>query len=270
MPQPNDQPYKLATLGLYHHEINHIINAFVPQILKAPVYKGEIKPDMVVRIIDLNQCYFAKINCDYIGDIKNKEAFIEEMVTEAIKALNLASKTDNESPLTYKEIAVGAVISCQGRSAPISSFLEYIGKIPDNHAYVVFKVPGEDKVLIEDPRTGVFSREIKLQSRTNSQICSFAASAIFYFCYRSLFNKEEFPKTTQSILKRIYGSPDLKEYMQEIEKKVGTTAKKKQVIKEFIEKIPTLRNIVLGKQAAKISENPAPAVEEEKKPLLPK
>lgn len=241
------QPSKLVCLGLYHTEINHIINAFMPRVHKEPVFRNEQKNDLIVRIMDLNHCYFAKLNCDYLGDIENKELFIEQLVTDAIQSRNLASKADHEKPLTFKEIAIGGVISGKGRSHNFQSLLEFFNLVPDNHAYTVFKMPGEDKILIEDPRTGAFSGEIKLQSRTNNQICSFAASAIFYFCYRSLHSKDGvLPKTTQEILKKIYTCPELKKYMQEIENKIGTSETKKQVIEQFIKHLPTLNAIVLA------------------------
>ena len=216
----------LESLGLYTAEIRSILEKITGKSDWVTYVDNDFS--MQVQMVKLKKGrYFAVLSCDALCGLDDKQAFIKDAVEFAIKQTKL--------PITFKEIGVGGVVADEGRMGFISKLM---GNVPPAvHAYAAFKMPGETFVYVEDPRTGIFDTTEKLQSRTDNQVCSFAASAIFYTCAQAL-NKGEMKKSTPELFSEVYNSTELREYIQSLEKKVGRSRETKEyVIKTFIQQL---------------------------------
>jgi hypothetical protein len=227
------QPKKILTgLGLYSNEIKDLLEKLTGKT-DWITYKDSKDNPIDIQILKLGKKrYFAFINCEGLCGIENKHLFIKDAVERAIKQKKLS--------ISFKNIAVGGLVSDEGRLGFLSKL---IGETPPAvHEYAAFKLPGEDYVCIEDPRTGIFDTTEKLQSRIDNQVCCFAASAIFYFCYKTL-QKGNTTKSTRELFAEIYSSSKLRSLIQSLEKKVGHSVEtKEQVIDSFVKKLLKFEN----------------------------
>lgn len=226
----------LQSLRLTRRETNSLVSRLIPISVESVTYVNNKGYSMNVSIIPLdNDCYFAKLDSTPLSKVENKKLFIKEAVLFALKEKNISRN--------FEEIGVGGVVADEGRLGFLSHFR---GQIPPSvHAYTVFKLPGENDLYIEDPRTEIFSLVAKLQSRMNDQICCFAATASFYFCYKAFADYKISLHSTKSMFEEIYECSELKRIMVVLEDKVGKSIETKQeVIDSFVQEILSFKNPV--------------------------
>lgn len=229
----SQQPKNILTsLGLYSEEIQYLLEKLTNRF-NWITYKDPNDNSIDIIIVKLEKKrYFALINCEGLCGIEDKQLFIKSAVESVIKQKKI--------PVSYKNIGVGGLVSDEGRLAFLSKLR---GETPPAvHEYAAFKLPGEEYVYIEDPRTGIFDLNEKLQSRMNDQVCCFAASSIFYFCYQTLLQGNT-TKSTPELFAEIYSSTKLRALIQSLERKIGYSVEtKEQVIDMFIKKLLTFEN----------------------------
>ncbi len=219
----------LQSLGLYSNEIQYLLEKLTGK--KAWVsYKDDENHILKLQIIKRqNGTYFALVDADSLCGIKDKALFIRNGVEFGLRQKGL--------DISFTEIAVGGLVSDEGR---LGIFSKLLGKVPPAvHEYVAFKLPGESQVFIDDPRTGFFDWREKFQSRTDNQVCCFAASAIFVASCIAL-KRGDAPNTTPELFKEIYKNDELRGLIQQLENKVGTSTETKQeVLDSFIKTLGT-------------------------------
>jgi len=223
----------LDNLRLNSDEVHYILKQLIGDDLAWILYEDASKNPLYVRIIQLDTgAYFAELSCEGLSGLGDRQLFIKNAVEFAIKQNNLA--------ISFKDIGVGGVVGDVGRLSFLAAF---VGKTPPaNHGYAAFKLPGEEQVCIENPRTGIFDVTEKLQTRTDDQVCCFAASALFYFCYKTL-ERGDTTRTTPELFAELYKSSKLRGLIQKLEKKVGhTVATKDQIIDSFIKQLLSIEN----------------------------
>ncbi|WP_133137607.1 hypothetical protein [Legionella rowbothamii] len=220
----SESPTVLKSLGLYSNEIQYLLEKLTGK--KAWVsYKDDEDNILKIQIIRRkNGTYFALVDATSLCGLEDKALFIRKGVEFALRQKGL--------DIPFTEIAVGGLVSDEGR---LGIFSKLLGKRPPAvHEYVAFKLPGESQVLIEDPRTGIFDWREKFQSRTDNQVCCFAASAIFFASCIAL-KRGDAPNTTRELFDEIYKNEELRGLIQQLENKVGySTETKKQVIDSFV------------------------------------
>ncbi len=220
----SEQKKVLESLGLYSDEIEYILEKLMSR--KAWIlYDAHADNTIKIQVFKLEKGkYFALVNCESLCGIKDKALFIKQGVEFALKQKNL--------PVSFNDIAVGGLVSDEGRLGFLSKIMGQIP--PPAHEYVTFKLPGEANVSIEDPRTGIFDTTEKFQSRTDDQVCCFAASTLLFASY-TMLKQGKAPKSTPELFSEIYRNKDLKAIIQQLENKVGhSTQTKQQVIDSFI------------------------------------
>ncbi|RUR05605.1 hypothetical protein [Legionella sp. km772] len=229
-PQKNNKV--LESLALFSNEVRILMEKLLKQSAWIDCSSSE-ENYIGVQLLEIGiGRYFAVIDCDNLCNIKDKPAYIKTAVELAIK--------DQRLPLTYKDIGVCGLAGDEGRQA---FFYKIVGKVPPpNHAYAVFKTPGEEHVFIEDPRTGIFDRREKLQSRTNDQVCCFAAAAMFYLCFKAVTEGKN-SRSTPELFADLYKSNKLRSLIQNLENKVGhSVATKMQIINSFVKQLEFFEN----------------------------
>ncbi|MFJ1269354.1 hypothetical protein ACD661_12370 [Legionella lytica] len=214
----------LTSLGLYSNEIQYLLEKLTGK--KAWVsYKDDEGHVLRLQIIRKNNgTYFALVDAESLCGLKDKTLFIRNGVEFGLKQQGL--------DIPFTEIAVGGLVSDEGR---LGIFSKLLGKVPPAvHEYVAFKLPGESQVFIDDPRTGFFDWREKFQSRTNNQVCCFAATAIFIASCIAL-KRGDAPDSTPELFNEIYKNDELRALIQQLENKVGSsTETKKQVMDSFV------------------------------------
>ncbi|HCU5992247.1 TPA: hypothetical protein ACK8SK_003105 [Legionella pneumophila] len=237
-----EPPKILESLKLSRSQINGMIARLTQESSEPICYKDMRNKSISVTLIKLkNNSYFAKLNCEALASIEDKQSLIKDAVEFSLKKMGL--------PISFRNIGVGGVIAGMG----FWGFLSRWQKKPpaSDHAFTVFKLPGEDHLYIEDPRTPLIGKEIKFQSTFNNQICGFAATVLFYFCYKTLNEAEIIPATTPILFSAIYNNQDLKKILKNLEEKVGKSLEsKEEVINSFI------RYILDYKKPVYIEESP--------------
>ena len=190
---------------------------------EAIAYKDSANNPIKVTIMKLGSKYFAKLSCHSLTEVLDKKLFIKNAVEFALAQKKLS--------VSFDDIAVGGVVSDNGRMTSIAKF---VGVVPMYHAFTVFKTPGEEEVSIEDPRTGILERNEKLQSRFDDQVCGFAATALFYFCYKAFAGSNKKTLSSNELFDEVYDNPRVRALIQSLENKVGRAkTTKEEVIKAF-------------------------------------
>lgn len=186
----------------------------------------ENRIDVQIRNLGRDR-YFAIINCDNLCGLEDKQLFVKTAVEFLLKQKKI--------PLTFNDIGIAGMVGYEGRLAFLSKLTG--ATPPATHAYAIFKMPGNNQVFIEDPRTGLFDRTEKLQSRTNDQVCCFAATALFYLGYKAVAERG-YSKTTPELFAELYQSNALRILIQTLESKVGKSlATKQQIICSFVKQL---------------------------------
>ncbi|KTD57597.1 hypothetical protein [Legionella shakespearei] len=224
----------LPSLRLKRREIAVLVDGLVPTADEPVCYINNQDKAIKVTILRLdNGSYFAKLHPAALAGVEDKTSYIKEAVQFALKEKNIALK--------FEDIAIGGVIGAEGRKAVIYNLF---GQPPrSEHAYAVFKLPGEAGVHIEDPRMGFFNFSDKLQSKLDDQICCFAATALFYFCYKAFSEHQEIPCSSSQMFATIHACSALKRKMLELEEKVGYSAEtKEEVMASFIKDMSVFEN----------------------------
>lgn len=233
-PKKNVQPAPiLESLRLKNSETSVLVEGLVPTP-DEPVLYTHAGKTIKVTILQLdNGSYFAKLHPAPLAGIADKERFIKQAVLFALKEKNIAVK--------FEDIAVGGVIGGEGRKAVIYSLF---GEPPrSEHMYAVFKLPGEARVHIEDPRMGVLTFNDKLQSKLDDQICCFAATALFYFGYKAFSEHEQMQYSSSTMFEMIHASHELRKKMRELENKVGYAREtKEEAMASFIKEMQAFDN----------------------------
>lgn len=225
-------PHVLERLALYSNEVTYLMEKLIKQADWIP-YLEDSANSINVQFIELGiDRYFAVVDCENLCGIADKQSFIKNAVEFAIKEQGLN--------IDYKDIGVGGLAGDEGRKG---FFYKLLGKTPPaQHAYAVFKTPGEEHASIEDPRTGVFDRREKLQSRTDNQVCCFAAAALFYLSYKAVVTGKE-TRSSPELFNELYKSTKLRAGIQRLENKVGKeVTTKRQVINRFAKELDLFKN----------------------------
>lgn len=203
---------------------------------EAIVYKDRANNPIKVTIMQLGSKYFAKLSCHSLTEVPDKKLFIKNAVEFALAQKKLS--------VSFEDIAVGGVVSDNGRMTSIAKF---VGVVPMYHAFTVFKTPGENEVSIEDPRTGILERNEKLQSRFDDQVCGFAATALFYFCYKGFAESHETTLSSNELFDAVYDNSKVRALIQNLENKVGRVkTTKEEVIKAFPNQLINLETPAAG------------------------
>ncbi|KGP62576.1 hypothetical protein EP47_01330 [Legionella norrlandica] len=234
----------LESLRLYNNEVRYILEELIGSSDWISYQDSDNNP-VDIQIIELKKDHYcAVIHCEGLCAVDDKQLFIRNAVEFVIKQKKL--------PVSFENIAVGGLVGDEGR---LGCLYRLIGQTPlPVHAYTAFKLPGENYVHIEDPRTGLFDRNEKLQSRTDDQICCFAASVLFYFCYKNL-QKDNITKNTPKLFAEIYKNSELRALMQALENQVGySVTTKKQVINSFIVQLLNFENPLIQDEEKRSTE----------------
>lgn len=235
---PSNNNNLLIDLRLKSRAINNMLKYLIPSELSLVHYDSGVT-SITVQLVEFKKGqYFARILCGAFAHVDNKERLIKEAVEYALAEKKLT--------LDFESIGVGGVIGSKGR---IGSVVEFFGITPSSaHAYCLFKLPGEHQVYIEDARTNVFSSVHKLQSRFDDQVCSFSATALFYFCYKYYITAPTTFEDSRMLFREIYEIEGLRETIVTLESKVNKVIQtKKEVMQDFISDIQSIENVLFEK-----------------------
>jgi hypothetical protein len=224
----------LQSLRLKNSEIAVLVDVLTPTSDQPVSYTSNEGKTIKVSILKLdNGSYFAKLQPAGLAGVEDKAGYIKNAVEFALKEKDIA--------VTFKDIAIGGVIAAEGRKAILYSIFGQRQR--SDHAYAVFKLPGEVRVHIEDPRTGFLTSSDKLQSKLNDQICCFAATALFYFCYKAFSEHQEMLYSSSHMFQTIHACSKLRRKMDELENKVGYSEEtKEEVMASFISEMLVFEN----------------------------
>lgn len=222
----------LERLALYSDEIKYLMEKLIKQN-EWITYLEDSENFVDVQIIELGvKRYFAVVDCENLCGIPDKQALIKSAVEFAIKEYNLN--------IDYKDIGVGGLAGDEGRKGLLYRLVKQTP--PAQHTYAVFKTPGEEHAYIEDPRTGVFERKERLQSRTDDQVCCFAASALFYLSFKAMLSGND-KRSTPELFSELYKSTQLRSTIQKLENLVGKKGPTLlQVINHFALELELFKN----------------------------
>lgn len=235
-------------MTLKRRHVDELLAELIPSPAGAAIQYKMGDFSVKVSILKLGEQYFAKLNSCFLAELEDKKSFIKKAVEFALKQQGLS--------VDFKQLAVGGVISSEGRMTAVASFF---GLKVRYHAFTLFKTAGEDEVSIEDPRTGVFERKDKFQSRFNDQICGFAATALLFSSYKALEKTPQAQPPTEVLFAVAYKRTDLKAFLQGLEKKVGHEATTREaVLADFPTQLKNLEQSAALAEPVEVEPLPAP------------